>query len=371
MTDGSSHAIAPERWATIVRVAALALAAVVVQVSARPSTGQDPPTQSKSPPGMVWIPGGEFTMGAANSFPDEAPPHQVFVDAFWMDRTVVTNEQFRAFVIATGYITTAERAPEWEELKKQLPPGTPKPPDEVLAPGSLVFVPTRGPVSLRNHAQWWAWVHDANWRHPEGPESSIEGRENHPVVHVSWDDAQAYCQWAGKRLPTEAEWECAARGGLDHKANVWGDEPISPDRANIWNGEFPYRNTGADGYVRTAPVGSYPANGFGLHDMAGNVWEWCQDWYRHDTYPVRNAAGKEVRDPVGPADSLDPVEPTVPKRVQRGGSFLCNDTYCAGYRPSARMKTSPDTGLSHCGFRCVMTGEMWQRKNRSDDGNSQ
>jgi formylglycine-generating enzyme required for sulfatase activity len=315
------------------------------------------------PPGMVWIPGGVFTMGSADihAQPDEMPPHQVRVEGFWMDQTEVTNAQFRAFVVATGYITTAEIPPDWEVLKKQLPPGTPKPPDEVLVASSLVFKATTHPVPLTDVTSWWAWVAGADWRHPEGPGSSIEGKDDHPVVHVSWDDAEAYAKWAGKRLPTEAQWEMAARGGLGGMAYVWGDEPIDAQRANVWQGSFPHENTAADGFAMTAPVKSYPPNGYGLYDMAGNVWEWVADWYRPDTY--RRAADGEAVDPKGPDASFDPAEPTVPKRVNRGGSFLCHASYCAGYRPSARMKTSPDTSLSHMGFRCV--------KDRSADAPSQ
>jgi formylglycine-generating enzyme required for sulfatase activity len=211
-------------------------------------------------------------------------------------------------------------------------------------------------VDLSDYSQWWHWTPGANWRHPEGPESRIEGRADHPVVQVSWDDANAYARWAGKRLPTEAEWEFAARGGLDGKPYVWGDDRPSDARpaANIWQGEFPHRNTVGDGFTRTSPVGSFPPNGFGLYDMAGNVWEWCADWYQRDLYRQR-ARGEIIVDPAGPERSSDPARPFTPQRVQRGGSFLCNDDYCSRYRPSARHGCSPDTGMSHVGFRCVMT----------------
>ena len=311
-----------------------------------------------APPGMVWIPGGEFTMGTDSDlgWPDEKPAHRVCVDGFWMDATEVTNAQFRAFVAATSYVTTAEKPPSLEEIMSQSPPGTPPPPSEKLVPGSLMFRPTPGPVDLRDYSQWWHWTSGASWRHPEGPNSNLDGRENHPVVHVSWDDAVAYTRWAGKRLPTEAEWEFAARGGLNGKPYVWGDEPFNPKKpqANIWQGEFPYHNTAEDGFEGTAPVKSFPPNGYGLYDMAGNVWEWCADWYDRNLYRQRAGRGVVVN-PAGPERSLDPTRPFMPLRVQRGGSFLCNDSYCSRYRPSARHGCSPDTGMSHVGFRCVMT----------------
>jgi sulfatase modifying factor 1 len=324
---------------------------------ARAGTSAEAP---ETPPGMVWIPGGEFMMGSTDPLarPDEAPVHRVRVDGFWMDVTEVTNAQFAEFVKATGYKTVAERPVDWEELKKQLPEGTPRPADEMLLPGSLVFTPPDHPVDLRAYEQWWAWTTGANWRHPEGPASSIEGKDRYPVVHIAYEDAVAYCAWAGKSLPTEAQWEFAARGGLDGKVNVWGDEPVDARRCNIWQGHFPDSNTAEDGFTRAAPVGSFPANGFGLHDMAGNVWEWCSDLYRPDTYArdvLTAGQGVVINNPRGPAKSLDPRNPDAPEsRVHRGGSFLCNDSYCASYRPSARMACPPDTGLQHLGFRCVL-----------------
>jgi Uncharacterized conserved protein len=313
------------------------------------------PADSASYAGMVKIKGGSFLMGAADKDgrPDEYPQHQVVVNDFWIDATEVTNAQFRKFVEATGYITTAERKPDWEELKKQLPPGTPKPPDSVLVAASLVFTPSSHPIPLNNAAQWWRWQKGADWRHPQGPGSSIEGKDDYPVVHVSWDDAMAYAKWAGKRLPTEAEWEYAARAGMANQTYSWGNEPVDQGqpKANIWQGHFPDKNTKTDGYERLAPVRSYRPNAYGLYDMAGNVWEWCADWYTPDYY--QQLAGKQTENPQGPASSFDPDEPTVPKRVVRGGSFLCHESYCASYRVSARMKTSPDTGLEHTGFRCV------------------
>ncbi len=307
---------------------------------------------------MVWIPGGEFTMGSERSDAraDEAPAHRVRVDGFWMDASEVTNAQFQKFVAATGYKTTAERAPNLEAIMSQVPPGTPPPAPELLVPGSMVFTPTSGPVRLDDFRQWWKWTPGADWRHPEGPQSTIEGRDEHPVVQVSWDDAVAYAQWAGKRLPTEAEWEFAARGGLNEKPFVWGNEDVSDihPQSNIWQGKFPYENHGADGYQRTAPGKKFAPNGFGLYDMAGNVWEWCSDWYSPAAYRQRGATAV-ANNPRGPEQSFDPRRPQMPQRSQRGGSFLCNATYCSSYRPSARMGCTPDTGMSHVGFRCVMT----------------
>jgi formylglycine-generating enzyme required for sulfatase activity len=307
------------------------------------------------PAGMAWIPGGEFSMGSTDPLarPDEQPVHRVRVEPFWMDETEVTNAQFAAFVAATGYRTVAERPIDWEELKRQVPPGTPKPDDAMLQPGSLVFTPPKSPVALGDASAWWRWVPGACWKQPEGPGSSIAGRERMPVVHVAFEDAEAYARWAGKRLPTEAEWEFAARGGLDGQPFTWGADPLDAKRCNVWQGNFPDTNTAADGFAGAAPVGSFAPNGYGLFDMAGNVWEWCSDRYRPDTYSQR-AAGAPVANPAGPEQSLDPRNPHAPEsRVHRGGSFLCNDSYCASYRPAARMATPPDTALQHLGFRCV------------------
>ena len=306
--------------------------------------------------GMVLIPAGKYTMGANNTgaYENEYPSFKVKTSSFWIDIHEVTNRQFSEFVDSTGYITVAERVIDWDQMKETLPPGTLKPPDSLLLPGSLVFKKAPAPVGLSDETQWWEWKSGTNWRHPEGPESSIENKLNHPVVHVSWEDAVAYSNWAGKRLPTEAEWEHAARGGLTNPIYPWGNTPASQssDKANFWQGIFPYKNTADDGYINTAPVKSYPPNNYGLYDMAGNVWEWCADYYRADAYRL-NPQDKYITNPKGPEKPFDPLEPYSQKRVMRGGSFLCNDIYCSGYRVSRRMSSSQDTGLSHTGFRCV------------------
>lgn len=311
---------------------------------------------------MVWIPGSTFRMGGVgpHAKPDEEPAHDVRLDGFWMDAHEVTNADFAKFVEATGYVTTAEQVPDVEEIMKQQPPGTPPPPKANLVPGALVFSPPPGKTLEDCHGQWWMWWKwqpGASWRHPQGPGSTIEGLEQHPVVQVSWDDAVAYARWAKKRLPTEAEWEYAARGGLASQPFIWGSErPRAGRKMNAWQGEFPIKNELSDGFATTAPVGSFDPNGYGLFDMPGNVWEWCADWYHEGAYRMR--ADRVARNPKGPTKAYDPDEPTNPKRVTRGGSFLCSESYCLGYRPSARMKTSPDTGLVHTGFRCVVTPRM-------------
>ena len=304
------------------------------------------PPPHPAPEGMVWIPPGEFSMGSDYvPFADAQPIHAVQLDGFFMDAKPVTNAEFYAFVKATGYKTVAERPPDPRDF-----PGVPK---ENLVPGALVFQAPTEAVSVTDPSQWWSYVPGACWYHPEGPDSSLDGREDHPVVQVAWEDAMAYAKWAGKRLPTEAEWEYAARGGLTQKPYVWGDQFCKNGKlmANTFQGHFPDKNTLTDGYSRTSPVGKFPKNGFGLYDMAGNVWNWCSDWYRPDYY-----ARSPVKNPQGPPNSDDPEEPGVKKRVVRGGSFLCTDQYCSRYMPGGRMKESPDTGACHIGFRCVISG---------------
>jgi formylglycine-generating enzyme required for sulfatase activity len=297
---------------------------------------------------MIAIPAGDFWMGSEQADMEDARPvHRVHVDAFSMDRTEVTNDQFARFVAATRYVTVAERKPDAKEFPDAKP--------EDLVPGSVVFTPPSHPVKLTDAYVWWRYVKGASWKHPEGPASNIATRGSHPVVHVAWEDAAAYAKWAGKRLPTEAEFEYAARGGLDRQPYVWGAEfkPGGKFQANTFQGHFPDTNSAEDGYTGTAPVASFPPNKYGLYDMAGNVWEWCADWYRADYYTQIAHAGAVVRNPQGPADSSDPDEPGVAKRVQKGGSFLCTDQYCTRYMPGSRGKGEPGTGTNHVGFRCV------------------
>jgi formylglycine-generating enzyme required for sulfatase activity len=303
-------------------------------------------TSDVAPTGMVWVEGGEFSMGS-DAFTDAQPIHRVAVDGFWIDSTEVTNAQFSRFVAATGYVTLAERTPRAEDY-----PGAPP---ENLVAGSVVFTPPGHDVPLDDHYQWWAYVHGADWRHPGGPDTDIDGMADHPVVHVAYEDVEAYAVWADKRIPTEAEWEFAARGGLDAKPYTWGDEfqPAGKFMANTFQGNFPNENTSEDGYATTSPVRAFPPNGFGLYGMAGNVWEWVADWYRPDTYATRAATGGVVHNPTGPAASFDPTEPGVTKRVHKGGSFLCTDQYCARYMPGGRGRGVLDTGTNHLGFRLV------------------
>lgn len=302
--------------------------------------------------GMVWVPAGDFNMGAGQGegFPEEYPQHRVKVNGFWMDVNEVTNVEFAAFVKATSYVTTAERKPDWEQLKLQVPPGTPKPPDSVLIAGSLVFTPTAHPVPLNDVSQWWRFVPGANWRHPQGAGSNISGKENYPVVHISWEDAMAYCKWSGKRLPTEAEWEWAAKGGVQQAKYGWGNKSFSGDvlPANTWQGSFPATNTAADGFATAAPVQSFQPNSFGLYDMSGNVWEWTADWMDAGYY---NTLPETSSNPIGPTDGSNTTH--LYQKVLKGGSFLCHASYCTGYRVARRSSDGWDSGTNHIGFRCV------------------
>jgi len=286
-----------------------------------------------------------------------------------MDRHHVTNAEFRRFVQATGYVTTAEKKPDWEAIKVQVSPGTPKPPDSALVAGAMVFVGTERPVALDDWSQWWAYVPGADWRHPQGPKSSIEGKDGHPVVQVSYEDALAYAKWAGKRLPTEAEWEFAARGGLEQATYAWGDElePGGAKMLNFWDAKerrFPVVSPKAGGAAGTSPVETFPPNGYGLYDMTGNAWQWVADWYRADYFKTVSQ-GKLVDNPRGPVDSYDPDDRSAPagapKRVTRGGSFLCNVDYCLSYRPSARRGNDPYNPMSHIGFRLAVSAENWEK----------
>ena len=316
----------------------------------------------KVPEGMVWISGGEFSMGAnvggggsceaPTASNDAGPIHRVRVDGFWMDVTAVTNEQFKKFVESTNYVTIAERTPTREEF--------PDAPAENLVAGSVVFTPTDHEVPLNDHLQWWSYMKGANWRRPLGPDSDIKGKEKYPVVQIAYPDAEAYAKWAGKRLPTEAEFEFAARGGLSGKTYVWGDEfrPNGKWMANTWQGKFPVKDAGEDGFVGIAPVKSFPPNRYGLYDMAGNVWEWCSDWYRPDYYRALADKGGVAINPQGPDSPFDPAEPNEKKRVHRGGSFLCTDQYCSRYIVGTRSKGEVNAGTNHLGFRCVKSAQQ-------------
>lgn len=357
---------------TLPVTASIALSLLAIIVWTDGAIAKQPSENTK---GMRLIHGGTFTMGGVGreARADEFPRHKVFISDFWMDETEVTNAQFKKFCDETGYITTAEKQVSWEQIKQDLPPNTPRPPDEDLEPGSMVFkAPKEQPSNPRDHTKWWQWTKGADWKHPYGPQSSIDGLEDHPVVQISFEDAKAYARWAGKRLPTEAEWEYAARGGLEEKEFVWGESPIDKTKCNVWQGKFPTSNTKDDGFEFTSPVKHFPANGYGLYGMAGNVWEWCADFYHPSYYSellkatpdalfyVKSdkASGSTAYDapsnPTGPVSSFNPREPNAKEvRVQRGGSFLCNASYCSSYRPSARMCATPDSAACHVGFRCV------------------
>jgi formylglycine-generating enzyme len=334
-----------------------------VGVAFGPTVPNSQPPPGKAPKGMVWIPGGEFSMGAQDppgldmvgmqSTKDSRPIHRVYVDGFFMDKNDVTNAQFAEFVKATVYVTVAERIPREEDF-----PGVP--PDNLVA-GGVVFSPPHHAVPLNDHFQWWSYVKGANWRHPTGPKSSIEGKKNYPVVQVAYEDAEAYAKWAKKRLPTEAEWEFAARGGLAGKPFVWGEKfrPEGKWMANTFQGHFPIQDLGSDGFVGLAPVAQYAPNGYGLYDMAGNVWQWTSDWYRPDYYAELANTGGVARNPRGPNTAFDPEEPSEKKRVHRGGSFLCTDQYCSRYMVGTRGKGEVSTGTNHLGFRCVLTTAVY------------
>ena len=301
----------------------------------------------------IWIEGGEFAMGSEDFYPDEAPVRRLSVDGFWIDPYPVTNERFAEFVDATGYVTVAEQQPDPELYPGAAP--------EDLVPGAVVFTMTSTRVRLDDYRQWWRWVPGASWRHPLGPESTLDGLEHHPVVHVSHDDAVAFCAWAGGSLPTEAEWEFAARGGLDGASFAWGDDDPQETKplANTWQGVFPVENTELDGWTRTSPVGSYPPNGYGLYDMTGNVWEWTDDWYT--SRPGALAESSSCCAPADPrggteAESHDPVA-GIPRKVVKGGSHLCTPQYCYRYRPAARQPQTIDTGMSHLGFRRIVRAD--------------
>jgi formylglycine-generating enzyme required for sulfatase activity len=306
-------------------------------------------------PDMVWIPSATYQMGSAKHYPEERPVHRVSVDGFWIDRYPVTNERFARFIETTGHLTFAEIPPDPAQYPGALP--------DMLYAGSLVFVKPPGPVDRSNFANWWTFLKGADWRHPQGPDSSIDGRSRHPVTHVAFSDAEAFAKWEGKALPTEAEWELASRGGLDSAPYAWGDTFLPDGRymANTWQGDFPWQNLGSDGHEGTSPVDAFPPNGYGLHDMIGNVWEWTTDWYvpKHPNEVVKACC--VPRNPRGPREdeSYDPCQPAIriPRKVLKGGSHLCAPNYCRRYRPAARFPEPVDTSTCHVGFRCIVRPE--------------
>lgn len=322
------------------------------------------PNDIAIPKGMVWIPGNTFTMGAKENdklaLPHEKPAHSVCVDGFFMDETEVTNAQFKKFVDATGYVTTAETSINWEVMKKTLPEGTPKPHDSILAPGSLVFFEEIKAVSsLNNWQQWWKWTIGANWKHPYGPKSNLNGKENYPVVHISYKDALAYCKWANRKLPTEAQWELAAMGSLKNSIYTWGNKKENLDKkANTWQGTFPIKNLKKDGFTLISPAKSFPSNSLGLFEMAGNVWEYTADWYNVDYYQELYKTGELTKNPNGAIISKNPNNPYQAERIIKGGSFLCNENYCSSFRISARMGMTEDSSSDHVGFRTIATIDM-------------
>ncbi|SVA79853.1 uncharacterized protein METZ01_LOCUS132707 [marine metagenome] len=308
--------------------------------------------------GMVWIPGGSFYQGAlvndTLALLHEKPRHLVHIDGFYMDISPVTNKEFKNFVKETGYITTAERDVNWGELARQLPPGTDKPHDSLLKAGSLIFSKTKKPITdFGDFSQWWKWKIGANWKKPRG-DNDISGKDNYPVVHISYEDALAYCKWADKRLPTEAEWEYAARANRDDAIYYWGNDHDSLKyKANTWEGQFPFENSKIDGYENLAPIKSFPANDFGLYGMSGNVWEWTSDWYNVNYYKDLLEDKAACHNPKGATHAFNPNNIYAQEKVIKGGSFLCNINYCISYRISAKMSSTPDTSLEHLGFRAV------------------
>ncbi|MGB5983197.1 MAG: formylglycine-generating enzyme family protein [Nonlabens sp.] len=319
--------------------------------------------QMEAPEGMVWVAPKTFIQGAKEgdpyAMPREKPAHEVKTDGFFIDITEVTNREFKEFVDATGYITVAERKIDWEVMKNQLPPGTPKPHDSIFEPGSLIFnKEVQAVVNMENYSQWWTWKRGADWQHPQGPDSDIKGKENYPVVHVALEDALAYCKWANRRLPTEAEWEAAAQGSLDNAIFTWGNDPsVLDERANTWQGTFPVKNLSTDGFEFIAPVRSYPPNSIGIYDLTGNVWEMTADKFNVNHYRELDN-NQTVDNPLGAQKSYNPMNPYVEEFIIKGGSFLCHESYCASFRISAKMGVTADSGSDHVGFRTVATPGM-------------